>query len=187
MLPTMAMLWGTACMLQGFVHNYAGLLACRFFLGVFEGGLLTCIILYMSSFYPRRMLQIRISIVIACNTLGGAFSGLLAAAIVNMDGVKGKAGWSWIFILEGILTVVIGFCAFYILPRSPLEAKFLTEQEKIYISEALTLDGVLSKDPDNDKFSCREVCQAFLQPHTMLFCVIGFFFVRRIPIRIGVL
>jgi MFS family permease len=59
MIPAMAISWGLVCAAQGFVHNYSGLLACRIFLGLVEGGLPPGIILYLSFFYPRKWLQIR--------------------------------------------------------------------------------------------------------------------------------
>ncbi|ESK84779.1 high-affinity nicotinic acid transporter [Moniliophthora roreri MCA 2997] len=62
--------------------------------------------------------------------MGGAFGGLLASAIVNMDGLGGLAGWRWIFILEGIATILIGVSMVYILPPDLMSAGFLTEEEK---------------------------------------------------------
>ena len=56
--------------------------------------------------------------------------GLLAAAISHMDGIGGKPGWAWIFILEGLITVVCGVISFWILPDFPTNAKFLTEAER---------------------------------------------------------
>jgi hypothetical protein len=58
------------------------------------------------------------------------FTGLLASAIIKMDGVAGLSGWRWIFILEGIATVVIGFIAWAIMPTDLGSAKFLTEEER---------------------------------------------------------
>ena len=54
---------------------------------------------------------------------------LLQAAISNMDGVGGKPAWAWIFILEGLLTVVAGAMSFWIIQDFPDTAKFLTEEE----------------------------------------------------------
>lgn len=62
--------------------------------------------------------------------VSGAFSGLLAAAITNMDGLGNYEAWRWIFIIEGLMTVVLGFCCFLILPDSPsLSGRWLTEHE----------------------------------------------------------
>jgi hypothetical protein len=55
--------------------------------------------------------------------------GLLAAAIVNMQGVGGKAGWAWIFILEGLFTILCAIASYFIIADFPEHAKFLSETE----------------------------------------------------------
>lgn len=57
----------------------------------------------------------------------------MAAAIHNMDGVGGKPSWAWIFILEGLLTVLCAVASYFILEDFPDTAKFLTETERVYI------------------------------------------------------
>ena len=56
--------------------------------------------------------------------------GLLAAAIANMDGISGKPAWAWIFIIEGLLTVLVGITSFWVIQDFPDTAKFLTEDER---------------------------------------------------------
>lgn len=56
--------------------------------------------------------------------------GLLAAAISNMDGIGGKPAWAWIFILEGLFTVLVGIASFWIIQDFPDTAKFLSEEER---------------------------------------------------------
>ncbi len=58
------------------------------------------------------------------------FAGLLATAILKMDGVAGLAGWRWIFILEGIATVVIALTSSIFLPADIQSAKFFTDEER---------------------------------------------------------
>jgi MFS family permease len=109
----MCFCWGVVTTLQSQVHNFGGLVTCRFFLGLFEGGLLPGIILYLSGervcseksrkrhlivlagFYRRHELQLRVCLFFCAAALAGAFSGLLAAAIASMDGVGGMEGWRW--------------------------------------------------------------------------------------------
>jgi len=99
LLPTMVTLWGLITTLQGFVTSYSGLLAARFFLGLVEGGLIPGIMLVMSRCYRRDQIQLRLALFFTAASLTGAFSGLLASAIVGMDGIAGHRGWQWIFIL----------------------------------------------------------------------------------------
>ncbi|EKM82059.1 hypothetical protein AGABI1DRAFT_126408 [Agaricus bisporus var. burnettii JB137-S8] len=174
MLPTMLTLWGIVVTLQGVVTSYSGLLACRFFLGLFEGGVFPGLVLYLSFFYPRQRLQWRISAFFSCASLSGAFSGLLAFGIINLDGVGGKRGWAWIFFLEGIFTVLFGVVSFWLLPKSPAHAYFFNENEKNYVIERLKDDGATGKDASVDAFSWREVRKAFMLPQTWILGVVLF-------------
>lgn len=99
LLPTLAILWGLITALQGLVTSYQGLLIARFFLGIVEGGLFPGIIIILSRFYKRDQIQLRMTLLLAASSLAGAFSGLLASAILGMEGRAGRKGWQWIFIL----------------------------------------------------------------------------------------
>ena len=72
-------------------------------------------------------------------TIAGAFSGLLAAAIAKMDGVGGRPGWAWIFILEGLFTVLCAITSFFILSDFPDTAKFLTDTERASVDHDMRL------------------------------------------------
>ncbi|KAI9632398.1 MFS general substrate transporter [Dioszegia hungarica] len=124
--------WGIVMTCMGLVQNWAGLVAVRLLLGIAEAGLYPGVIFYLSLWYPRHLYQTRVSIFFASATIAGSFSGLLAYGIGFMDGVRGYSGWRWIFILEGLLTVVAGFFAYFIIVDYPETAKFLTEDEKAW-------------------------------------------------------
>ena len=64
--------------------------------------------LSITMWYPRHECGLRLAIFFSAATLAGAFGGLLARGILEMRGVGGLAGWRWLFIIEGILTVLIG-------------------------------------------------------------------------------
>jgi len=129
-IPFLVFVWGAITTLTGLVHNFAGLIAIRMFLGLCEGGLLPGIILYLSTIYKPHELQLRVGIFYASASLSGAFGGLLATAILGMDGIGNLAGWKWIFVLEGLATVVSSFIAAFFLPESIAGANFLSEEEK---------------------------------------------------------
>lgn len=120
--------------LTGIVHNYGGLLAIRFLLGIFEAGFLPGAILIISKWYLPNETQTRIAILYTSAATGGAFSGLLAFAIAKMDGVAGLEGWRWIFIIEGIFTVAVGAMCFFLLCDTPaLSAGWLEPEEIRYL------------------------------------------------------
>ncbi|KAG9519402.1 MFS general substrate transporter, partial [Aureobasidium melanogenum] len=84
-----------------------------------------------SSWYTKKELAKRISILYAAGQMAGAFGGLLGSAIMGgMDGKAGLAAWRWLFIIEGTATIPIAFAAAFILPNYPDTTKWLTEQEK---------------------------------------------------------
>ncbi|KAI9451630.1 MFS general substrate transporter [Lactarius psammicola] len=129
-LPVMVILWGVVCACQGAVHSYHSLLICRFFLGALEGGLFSGITLLLSCFYKRHAMQLRFAMMFSVSSLAGAFSGLLAYGIRNLDGKHGISGWQWIFIVEGGFTVAFGLATLFIVPASPQNIKLLTEEER---------------------------------------------------------
>ncbi|KAH0578144.1 hypothetical protein H2248_004107 [Termitomyces sp. 'cryptogamus'] len=174
-LPTMLTLWGVVTALQGLMTNFAGLIACRFFLGLFEGGVFPGLVLYLSFWYPRQQLQRRVSAFFSTASLSGAFSGILAFGIVRMDGIGHRSGWSWIFILEGIFTILFGLSAYITLPRSPAHAQFLNKEEKDYILSHLRATDPTCRDEDADSFSWREVWKTYALPHVWMMGVVLFF------------
>ncbi|KAI1356299.1 major facilitator superfamily domain-containing protein [Xylaria sp. FL0043] len=146
-LPFIMVVWGTVVTLMGIVQNFKGLLSTRLFLGVAEAGLYPGCAYYLTMWYCRREIQLRQAMFFSAASVAGAFSGLLAYAIAKLDGVAGLAGWRWIFILEGIATVVIAFTAFFLLYDFPETATFLTEEERAFVIFRLKYQGQ-SEDKD---------------------------------------
>jgi sugar phosphate permease len=91
--------------------------------------------------YCTEELALRQGLFFSAASVAGAFSGLLAYAIAKMHGVGGLNGWQWIFILEGLLTVVVAICAFFILQDFPDTAGFLTVEEKAWVVHRLKYQG----------------------------------------------
>ncbi|KAJ7281385.1 MFS general substrate transporter [Mycena rebaudengoi] len=143
-LSALMLLWGVMMTVQGLVHNYGGLTAMRWMLGTFEAGLFPGVNYYLSCWYKRSEFGIRAAIFFSAATVSGAFGGLLAAAISNMEGVGGKPAWAWIFILEGLATVVAGAASFWIIQDFPDTAKFLTEAERTVVIRRLQADDQFS-------------------------------------------
>ncbi|KAL3442660.1 major facilitator superfamily domain-containing protein [Aspergillus insuetus] len=132
--------FGICSMCQGLVRNWAGLVICRVFLGVAEAGLLPGTIYLMSMYYKRHEFQRRFGIWYVSVPLAGAFGGLLAYALAHMDGIGGYEGWRWIFIIEGIVTVVGGVGVKFWLADWPHQAKFLSEAERVLVQRRISED-----------------------------------------------
>ncbi|QGI75191.1 unnamed protein product [Fusarium fujikuroi] len=139
-IPSMMVVWGICCTLMGIVHNYAGLLAARSFLGLAEGGLFPGIAYYITMWYRRHECGFRMAIFFSAATAAGVFGGFLARGIMEMRGLAGLAGWQWIFIIEGLLTVAVALASFKLMADYPDRAKFITDAERKHIQERLMLD-----------------------------------------------
>ena len=125
---------------MGLTHNFQGIMAARFFLGLAEAGLFPGITYYLSCWYRRSEFGIRAAIFFSAAAVSGSFGGLLAAAIGNMDGIGGKHGWAWIFILEGLATVLIGLVSFFMVHDFPDEATFLSDEDRRRVIRRLKVD-----------------------------------------------
>ncbi|KAL4900126.1 hypothetical protein BDW74DRAFT_188671 [Aspergillus multicolor] len=83
----------------------------------------------LGMWYARAEAQKRYSAFSSSTILAGAFGGLLASAIGKMDGVRGYSGWRWVFILEGVATILMAGVVFFCLPDFPEDCKWLSERE----------------------------------------------------------
>lgn len=162
-------LWGMVMTFMGLCHNWSGLMAARFFLGkplmprpcgrdlandktgVAEAGLFPGINYYLSCWYKRSEFGIRAAIFFSAAAVSGSFGGLLAAAIGKMAGVGGKTGWAWIFILEGLATVVVGVISIWMVHDFPDDATFLSDADRVRVIRRLKNDQQSSAEHEEFK------------------------------------
>ncbi|KAL2183949.1 MFS general substrate transporter [Thermothelomyces heterothallicus CBS 203.75] len=148
-IPIIMILWGASMLGMGFVYNWSGLMAARWFLGLAEAGLFPGVNYYLSCWYKRSEFGVRAAIFFSAAAVSGSFGGLLAAAIENMDGIRGIPGWAWIFILEGLLTIVVGIASFWMVHDFPDEARFLSEDDRARVIRRLKLDKQASANHES--------------------------------------
>ncbi|KAF2161135.1 hypothetical protein M409DRAFT_37608 [Zasmidium cellare ATCC 36951] len=160
--------WGTIMTCMGAVQNFQGLLACRVLLGLAEAGFFPGAAYVITTWYPRHELQQRLAIFYTTSAFSGAFSGLLAYAIAKLDGAHGVAGWRWIFLIEGAVTVGVGLLMPWLMVESAEKASWLTEDEKRFISLRLQLSGVRPNTEEGDRFSWKLLIKTMLDPKILL-------------------
>lgn len=151
-LPLLTGLWGVVAMCLGFVRSFGTLVTVRIFLGITEGGLLPGIVLFLSMLYKRQEMGFRMGLIYGAASLSGAFGGLLAYGL-NAIGPKSSVidhGWRWIFIIEGLLTIVVAIIAYIFLPNSVEEASFLSETERAFAVQRLRADRPLPHAATSD-------------------------------------
>ncbi|HWA12368.1 MAG TPA: MFS transporter, partial [Burkholderiales bacterium] len=119
----------------------------RFLLGVAEAGFFPGIILYLTYWFPgprrAKMVAMFMTAIAISNVVGSPISG---GIMQYMDGANGWRGWQWLFLLEGIPSVLVGVLVLILLPNGPKHAKWLNEEEKNVVVRALEEDEAGKKD-----------------------------------------
>ncbi|KAF2089557.1 putative MFS transporter [Saccharata proteae CBS 121410] len=122
-IPMQITLWSVVAITQCAITGKSGFYATRSMLGLLEGGFIPDIVLWLSYFYTSRELPIRLSFFWTSLSLTTIVTSLLAFAILHLRGVVGWAGWRWLFLIEGLITLLIGLGSFFLMPASAVQTK----------------------------------------------------------------
>ena len=187
-IPTITVSWGLVATLSGLVQSYGGMITCRLLLGAFESGLFPGMTVYLTMFYTKRELGLRIGYLFVCAALAGACGGLLAYAIGKMDGLAGLSGWRWIFIIEGLPTIIMGVVAFFFMANDAETAYFFNDDDRALIQ--LRRDSEYGQTASAQAFSKADAFKAFKDwkvwgmcsgQFTITIMLYGMSMIRRLP------
>lgn len=156
--------WGVVTIGFAGVRNYATVLALRLLIGTFEAGFFPGIVYLITIWYRHDERALRISLVTAFCNLAGAFGGVIAFGIGNVNGANGLQGFRWLFIIEGIITVVSVLPVLILLPDYPARAKFLSEEDKQLAVDRLKERG---GGYQRDHGTRRELSRTFFAPRML--------------------
>ncbi|KAL2831136.1 major facilitator superfamily domain-containing protein [Aspergillus cavernicola] len=124
-----------------YMAGFMIMLAYRLLLGVVEAPFYPGALFMISLFYNRKEATTRMAILYTGNMLASSFSGLISAAVVaTMDKKHGLAGWQWLFLIQGIVTVGVAIAAFFLLPNSPKQTLWLTPEERQLAHDRIARD-----------------------------------------------
>ena len=129
--------WGLVSVAMMFVHNAITFYILRFLLGVAEAGFLPGIIYYLTYWFPRAQRANAVSWFMAAIPLSVVIGGPLAGLLLEMDGLRGLAGWQWLFLLEGAPAVILGVVVLFYLTDKPDQAQWLNPDERVWLSERI--------------------------------------------------
>ncbi|KAH8645931.1 major facilitator superfamily domain-containing protein [Tricladium varicosporioides] len=170
LLPGCIILWAIVSGCTAATNSPTGLLAVRFFLGIIEAPFFPGAIYFLSCWYTKRELGIRMALLICGLLLSNAFAGLISAGILSgMSGVGNLAVWRWLFILEGLATIVLGVIAGFLLPDYPGTTMWLTEAERIVAQARLAVDGGFEDVMGEEVSIKRGIIGAVKDYHVWLF------------------
>ncbi|KAL2822864.1 major facilitator superfamily domain-containing protein [Aspergillus granulosus] len=148
-ISAIMLLWGLVSTLSGVVHNFAGMVSIRFFLGFVEAAFLPGALMILSKWYTRRELTTRNAILFCGNLISNAFSALIGAGVLsNMQNVLGHAAWRWLFWIEGAATMTIAISAAFILPDLPTNTRGFTKEE-LEVAQLRMTEDVGEADVDS--------------------------------------
>ncbi|KAE8370148.1 major facilitator superfamily domain-containing protein [Aspergillus caelatus] len=160
--------WGIATICTSSVQSYRSLYAIRFLVGLFESGFYPGIHYLLGSWYTPREIGKRAMVFWLAGSIGTLFSGFLqAAAYTNLNGVHGHAGWRWLFIIDGIITLPLAVAGFLFFPNLPQDGKktwWTTEDEHILSVKRMEAVGRAGKEP----WTVAKAKRIFLSWHTYL-------------------
>ncbi|OCF37720.1 hypothetical protein I317_04076 [Kwoniella heveanensis CBS 569] len=165
-IPFTMICWAIFQTCMGLVTTYGQLLALRFCLGLFESGLFPGLNFYLTGWYKRDEINRRCAFFFGGAVLAGAFGGIFGYALSKMNGVGGKQGWAWIFIIEGLITLVAGVLSFWMIHDWPDTAKFLTPLEREMVLVRLKQEQGLASE---GKFTWRVIKKALVDWKTYCF------------------
>jgi MFS family permease len=144
-------LWGIATACTAAAFNYQSLLAARIVLGIFEASIAPCLMLISGQWYTKSEQAPRFSFWYCGLGVGQILGGLVSFAFQHVTSTS-FSGWKAMFVVLGLITSLIGVLCFFVLPDTPMTAKFLTEAEKSAILKHVSVNqtGIENK---NFKFS----------------------------------
>jgi hypothetical protein len=129
-------------------------MAVRVFIAVTEAGFIPACLAYLTGWYKTRELATRLAWFWGIQSLASAFSGLISYGIFRLEGVAGLYGWKWLFLIDGILTQIVGFIAFFYLPANALKTAgsirgkhgWFTEREQKIAINRIIRDDLTKKE-----------------------------------------
>jgi MFS family permease len=133
--------WGviSACMI--FVKGEWSFYAMRFLLGLAEAGFFPGVIFYLTLWYPSRLRASRTAWFVAAIAVSGVIGNPISGWIMDrLSGAMNLAGWQWLFLSEGIPSIIVGFWVIFYLDSSIEEAKWLTPEEKTLLAQNLVAE-----------------------------------------------
>ncbi|KAH8892903.1 permease of the major facilitator superfamily [Thozetella sp. PMI_491] len=146
--------WGLVLACHAAIQNIPGYYTARFFLGAMEAGMLPGVLAQLCAWYRSDEMGKPIMWLFGFQNTSGIFGSLIAYGVSYMDGMRGLSAWRWLYLLEGIFTMLFSIVIFIWLPdypKSPRSQSWLTPREQEYLEARLSENAPLTDDPSFNK------------------------------------
>ncbi|MCK1387791.1 D-galactonate transporter [Bradyrhizobium sp. 21] len=161
--------WGIVSAAMAFVQGPTSFYVLRFLLGVAEAGFFPGIILYLSYWFPARQRAAVTALFMAAAPLSTVLGSPVSGALLEMDGLLGFKGWQWLFVLEAVPAVLLGFVVLAFLTDRPEKAKWLADDERRWLVE--TMNGETTSKAATSKHS---IWRGLADPRVLALALIYF-------------
>ena len=160
--------WGLLSAAMMFVETPMQFYVLRFLLGVAEAGFYPGVIFYFAGWFPPCHRSRAVSRFFVFSPLASVAMGAMSGWLLGLDGNAGLHGWQWLFLVQGLPTVLVGLLVLKCLPDSPTTVTWLTQQEKDWIHTELAREQARIGEP-----ASHNVMAAFRNPRVLLIGLIG--------------
>jgi ACS family tartrate transporter-like MFS transporter len=155
--------WGLFAAATAFVTGATSFAVLRFLLGLAEAGFFPGVVLYFTYWFPHYHHARIMSGFLAGLPVAVAIGSPISTAILSLDGLFGLHGWQYMYILEGVPTIVSGIVVLFVLTDKPEQAKFLTQEERAWLATRLAAERT-----NKDSVRILSVWKSFYDPKVLL-------------------
>ncbi len=129
--------WGIIAVGMMFVRTPMQFYVMRFLLGIAEAGFFPGIIFYLTLWFPAAIRARAVSRFYVAMPIGTVLMGIIAGALLNLQGTLGLAGWQWLFLIEGLPSILLSVIFLLYIPNGPADAAWLTAEERLWLTTQL--------------------------------------------------
>ncbi|MGJ7551240.1 MFS transporter [Pseudomonas alloputida] len=164
--------WGLASTATLFATDASSLYLLRMLVGITEAGFLPGVLLYLTFWFPAEYRARANALFMIAMPFTAGFGSALSGLILSLDGVWGLHGWQWLFLLEGMPSVIMGFVVFGYLNDTPAQAHWLSPEDKQRLQQALAADKPTATRTEKDEPG--SLLREMLSPTVLLFSLVYF-------------